>query len=351
MKPHELIQFRSISRWLLMLALAIAPTSVRAQSWQATVSAQSRDKGMQALAFLPNEIWVHAGDTVTWNFAADSVHTVTFLTPNQPRPTAKDGCPGSTPDGAPFDGSSCVNGGRMTNGQNYTVTFPAPGNFELVCLVHPNMTGVVHVLDPSMPLSHDQAFYDHLATSERKDILSDTDAGNNHHAHSHGKEVTAGTGEIVATAGGSQTVSLMRFLQPTQIVHVGDTVEWTNDSPVEPHTITFGTEPQDLIDPSANVSVDVDGARHAEISSRTDNVHSGFIVAAPQERIGLVQAPLGVTRFRVTFTHAGSFPYICALHDQLGMKGKVIVVSQDTPINPGVPINPGRPIDVDGDGQ
>jgi plastocyanin len=33
-----------------------------------------------------------------------------------------------------------------------------------------------------------------------------------------------------------------------------------------------------------------------------------------------------VTRFRVTFTQAGVFHYICGLHDQLGMKGKVIVV-------------------------
>jgi hypothetical protein len=29
--------------------------------------------------------------------------------------------------------------------------------------------------------------------------------------------------------------------------------------------------------------------------------------------------------FRVTFTHAGTYDYICALHDNLGMVGKVIV--------------------------
>jgi plastocyanin len=52
----------------------------------------------------------------------------------------------------------------------------------------------------------------------------------------------------------------------------------------------------------------------------------GFIIAAPQERIGLAQAPVGVTRFRITFTKAGAYPYICALHDDLGMVGKVIVL-------------------------
>jgi plastocyanin len=32
-----------------------------------------------------------------------------------------------------------------------------------------------------------------------------------------------------------------------------------------------------------------------------------------------------VTRFRVTFTSPGTFEYICAVHDELGMKGTVIV--------------------------
>jgi plastocyanin len=120
-------------------------------------------------------------------------------------------------------------------------------------------------------------------------------------------------------------VSVMRFLHETKLVHVGDTVEWTNSDPITPHTITFGVVPQDLIDPSSNVTVDADGARHADISSTADNVHSGFIAAAPQDQIGRPQPPPGVTRFRVTFTKAGVFNYVCALHDNLGMLGKVIV--------------------------
>jgi len=33
-----------------------------------------------------------------------------------------------------------------------------------------------------------------------------------------------------------------------------------------------------------------------------------------------------VTRVRVTFTQAGRYNYICALHDELGMKGSVVVI-------------------------
>src|SRR5439155_665252 len=54
-------------------------------------------------------------------------------------------------------------------------------------------------------------------------------------------------------------------------------------------------------------------------------VNAGFLVAAPQDRTGLAQTNLGVTRFRVTFTTPGTFDYICTLHDEVGMTGRVIV--------------------------
>jgi plastocyanin len=118
---------------------------------------------------------------------------------------------------------------------------------------------------------------------------------------------------------------VVRFKDDEIEIHAGQTVEWNNQDPVTPHTITFGAEPANLFPPSGNVTVDADGALHAVITSPSDSAHSGFIVAAPQERLGLPQSPLGFTRFRVTFPKAGVFPYICALHDNLGMKGMVIV--------------------------
>lgn len=319
-----------------VLAIALLfPQATQAQ-WQGTVGGQSHDKGRQALAFLPNEFWIHEGESITWKFDSDAVHTVTFLTTGQVRPAPAAVCPLKpeiTPD-VDVESDECVNSGRMTNGQSYTVTFPNKGNFKLVCLVHPSMNGVVHVLDPSQPLPHNQDFYDDQAAAERRDLLSDRDRDGDHdqddlgshRAHSHGNVVTTGIGEIVATPGGPQTLSVMRFLEPTKVIHVGETVEWSNSDPVEPHTITFGIEPANPMPPSSNVNVDTDGARHAVINSTADSVHSGFIEASGHERRGVAQAPLGVTRFRVTFTNPGIFPYICALHDQLGMKGEVIVL-------------------------
>jgi plastocyanin len=314
------------------------PALVQAQDWRVQVGAQSHDKGQQVIAFLPNEIWIHAGDSVAFRVATDEPHTVTFLTSGQARPPFPVGCPGTpaglppgtppgtTPSGSAEDGSTCVNSGTLTNRQEYSVTFPTAGDYKLVCLYHQNHTAVIHVLDLSAKLPHDQAFYSDEASDMEKDMLSSAGRMMDHDMDSSRDEVTAGTGSIVATGGGSETLSVMRFMHPDKVVHVGETVEWTNDDPITPHTITFGVEPDNPMPPSANVTMDPDGALHATVSSQTDSVHSGFIAAAPQDQIELPQPPPGTTRFRVTFTNPGVYQYKCALHDGLGMLGKVTVL-------------------------
>ena len=91
--PHS---FRSASA----IGLLLIPNWAHADTWRLRAGAQTADKSGQALALLPNEIWVHAGDTVTWTIAVDDAHTVTFLPPGQVRPPFQVVCPGSTPDGA-----------------------------------------------------------------------------------------------------------------------------------------------------------------------------------------------------------------------------------------------------------
>ena len=325
--------------WLMAFcAAAVFSQAAAAQSWQATVGAQNNNKGRQALAFLPNEIWIHAGESVTWTFNTNEKHSVTFLTPGQLRPSFSAGCPGATTDGSPFDNSACVNSGVVkTAGQTYTVVFPKAGNYKLVCLVHANMTGIVHVLDPGAALPHDQSFYDEQGAAERHDLLSDNDDdsdsalrgdGDRDSDDAHSHAIVTGTGELISTPGGVQSVSLMRFLRHRIVIHAGQTVEW-NSEDVTGHTITFGVEPPNVTPatpPSTNVFLDPDGVRHVILNSPSDSAHSGTITQAPQERTGLAQAPPGFTRFRATFINPGTYPFICAFHDDLGMKGEVIVL-------------------------
>lgn len=339
MQEHKNMSRRAASFAVAALLAGVATSAASATEWNAWVGAQTADQGGQALAFLPNELWIHAGDSIRFTFSTNEVHTVSFLKPGQTRPPAFSlvgvngnvfvGCPGTTPDGSSFDNSACVTSGPSTTGQTYTVNFPSANNFKLVCLVHTRMTGAIHVLLPSQTLPYDQDFYDRQGHNQTAELLSDAAGlggrGNSDAQHSAANEVTAGISAILATGGGSQTTSVMRFLGATTVVRVGDTVEWTNLSTPVFHTITFGTEPTNDMPPSTGVTVDSDGVRHGVVSSPNDSVNSGFIGAPNQETVGQPEGPLDFTRFRVTFTAPGTFHYICALHDNLGMVGTVIV--------------------------
>ena len=345
MKVRKTFQKRFSLAAFLAAVLAFSNAVQAQQNWNATVGGQSADMSKQAAAFLPNEIWIRAGDSITWTFASGDIHTVTFLAVGQVYPfDFTQGCPPITPSGSPFDGSSCASSAPLVLGQTYQVIFPKAGNYEIVCLVHAQMFGVIHVLDPALPLPYGQAFYDEQAQEQLKTLLEDGDRHQHHTEHLHSiagifsgkvnsqtKSVTAGVGEIVATAGGQQSFSLVRFINGAVTIHAGDTVEWTNLDPEIGHTITFGTVPQDLIDPSCSpncvVSTDPDGALHATITSTQQNIHSGLVAALLEDEPGVPQGPVSPpTRFRVTFTTPGTYPYVCAFHDNLGMAGQVIVL-------------------------
>lgn len=332
-KSNRYLRSKFLGLCALLIALVVPGTAL-ADTWQLQAGAESPNREKQALAFLPNEIWIHVGDSIRWIFPTHERHTVTFLKPGQTRPPAFGptfgvlvGCPGVTPDESSFDGSTCVTSDVLLLDQNtvtpptYSVTFPTAGNFKFVDVIHADMTGVVHVLNLSDPLPHDQDFYDRQAQRQQAQLLADGLGM----ADQPGNVVAAGIGEVVTTGAGSQTASLMRFVHQTIVVQVGDTVEWTSLDPSINHTVTFGTEPSDPRPPSANVAHAFDGAREAVISSTSDSVTSGFLSPAPQDRANLAQANPGVTRFRVTFASPGTFNYICAVHNELGMGGTVIV--------------------------
>lgn len=341
---NQIPNSKSTQVTLLAIVVFMAGAStVQAEEWQVTAGAETPDRASQALAFLPNEIWIHTGDSIRWTFPTHERHTVSFLKPGQTRPPGFGptfgvlaGCPGTTPDGSSFDGFSCVtsdillrdaDAGPSVAAPTYSVHFPAAGNFKFVCLLHADMTGLVHVRDLSDSLSHDQDFYDREAQKEQAVLLSEASRidGQRDRVRMQNNSVAAGTGEILTTGAGSQTASLMRFLRRTIVVRVGDTVEWISLDPSINHTVTFGTEPADPRPPSPDVQLASDGARQTSIGSPAQSVNSGFLSPAPQDRAGLPQSTPGITRFRVTFLSPGTFDYICAVHDQLNMKGTVIV--------------------------
>jgi plastocyanin len=93
----------------------------------------------------------------------------------------------------------------------------------------------------------------------------------------------------------------MRFVRHQVVVHVGDTVSFIAQGET-PHTVTFGQEPPGLgiLSPSGDPTHYSGG-----------DLNSGLLAPG---------AP-----FNVTFTSVGTFHYICAIHDDMGMVGDVVV--------------------------
>ena len=107
--------------------------------------------------------------------------------------------------------------------------------------------------------------------------------------------------------------AVMRYLPQNLLIHVGDTVVWTDDTSNEPHGVTFlaGQPLPQLPDwylgsPTGNV-INYDGSTYFD---------SGLLYRADAGR------PHSLT---LTFTRTGTFPYVDVGDFFLGMRGNVIV--------------------------
>ena len=220
----------SIVGSLVALLLILMSGGMHAQvQWHASVGAQSKDQGRQVLAFLPNELWIHAGDTVVWRFGADEIHTVTFMLNGPPRLPFQVGCPGYSTSPAIVDGTGCVSTPPLVKGQTFATNFPKIGNFKVVCLVHQNMTG-------SCPRSWSYLCWAGLlrrrAATQVRDAHGPTGPADHVITTSPGpaESCCAGGGGCGATA----ALSLMRFSHDN-VTSLSDTVEWTNTDQAHAH--------------------------------------------------------------------------------------------------------------------
>jgi hypothetical protein len=86
---------------LLLLTFLLAPRPTSAWQWSLKVGAESNHQANQADAFLPNEAWIYAGDSIQWTWQPiNEPHTVTFLEPGQTRPAPPP--PFGPPSGPPI---------------------------------------------------------------------------------------------------------------------------------------------------------------------------------------------------------------------------------------------------------
>jgi plastocyanin len=296
----------------LSISLVSAHGTPKPRTWHAEVAFESKDHAIQGMAFLPGVLWINVGDTVVWTTRGSDIHTVTFIPPGTTLPPFT-GAPSQVlPQGGPiYDGKSYFNSGLMSAfpgigaPTSYTLTFGVTGDFTYYCLVHPSMIAIIHVRPAGTPYPFSQKDYDRQINKGNQTILKDgrkladiaQDQSNSHN-------VTVGIGDGL--------VSLMRFFPQRIVIHVKDTITFTNRDVMEPHTVSFavnGTFPPGTNDfpPFGNPGA-FDGS--------TD-LNSGFI--------GANSPPWFGTTFKVTFVKAGTYAFFCDLHDFLGMVATIIV--------------------------
>lgn len=83
---------------------------------------------ISGFAYLPADLTVHVGDTVTWVNEDRAPHDVT--TTNGPVAFASE---------------------TLNQGQSYSYTFTAPGAYSYMCTIHPNMVATVTVIEHAPP--------------------------------------------------------------------------------------------------------------------------------------------------------------------------------------------------------
>lgn len=293
------------------------------QTFTVLVGSETPNMSVEGMWFLPKDVFIHPGDTVTWKANSFEIHTVTFLAQNQDPSTVMPFNPGNPDDitrqgGDTYDGTSYYNSGLLTTVPDggdagplmpgttlypdYSLTFPSAGEFHYLCVVHGMaMQGTVHVLPVDATLPFTQADYDaqaayqadYLRLDGRQLLRQFRQQADPHH---------------VIVGGDDGMVASMRFVYNRVRIHRGETVTFTN--PVvngnagrgEPHTVTFGAEKQG-----------------PDVMSRYGHpwhFHGGQLSSG---------ALLPGDSFTVRFRKPGTYHYLCVLHDGMGMVGTVVV--------------------------
>lgn len=324
--------------------------------------------------YFPREgVKVAAGDVLdfNWNNASlDGAHTATFLTkgeslPQLALPTPNGDEPGlqlnpailfptnptcgeTSSNPCVFDGSQAVNSGFIFNANPTPPYFSdfyvkldpklvqGRGSVDVpyVCEIHPGMRGSVTVVSDAAdatPVGQLEANSARQLEDDTTGALKAENDANTSLVQNNGD----GTSRITITAGtATPFVEVAEMLPNTLTIKPGDSVIWVTKTIKDPHTVTF---------PSGEGSVSVDPlpafceatpkdtlpsdsgppcANPAAFEVRLVPQPQGSSVIQSQNTIG-TSGVIGSTadgfseRTEFSFTNAGSFAYMCRIHDHM----------------------------------
>jgi plastocyanin len=242
-------------------ATALAAPSAPPRTFTVLVGAGNVERGIEVMAYFPDSIKIHVGDTVQWIQNTNEIHTVTFLgdtpqpallIPAVPPPSFLAFNPMAVSQTAPAGGllgdtGAFVNSGLMGReaGQyrSFDLTFTHTGTYQYLCLVHGEMmSGTVDVVGPAVQIAspgqlHAQGnFQIARQWAKAPAVIREAKQQIKPATENHDGTLT----HYVALGYSKGQIDLMRFFPSTLLVRPGDKVTWelspSNDAP---HTVTF----------------------------------------------------------------------------------------------------------------
>jgi len=292
--------------------------------------------------YFPSDLKVRPGDSITFdNRSSNDVHTVSLGVKadrsDQPPLPSKDGsenppvfhpcftadppkpdmttCPTPAPASFPeYTGKGFWNSGVLLptalppEAGPKTATLKlaadiAPGPYAVVCLLHPFMGATVSVVGSDSERLSPAA----VTAAADKGI---GDVKNSAGAIATPPGTSDATGATVTASWGDKLIAVNRFEPQTVTIKAGQKVTWHDASPYMPHTVSIQTHFKTPSEKGTFLPVGAkSGSKYAGGES-----HSGIFGPKP---------PFPTDTFSLTFTKAGTYPYICLLHP--GMAGTVKV--------------------------
>jgi plastocyanin len=353
-----------MKRFLIFAALAVLlvglvfplPTFAKSkmpasQTYTVMVGLENTHKGVSVTAFFPNTVTIHSGDTVHWQLNTHEIHTVTFgyeknaelpetligPVPGGPSPfLANPEVTNQVPFGGGTYTGSMANSGIMGPDEGevkaFDLTFPDPGSYLYVCVVHGwVMQGTVEVVGPEVAIpSPNQSMA--MGKQEMAAALAQVPAALR---NAEALEVPP-----VANPDGTMTHTILlgymegqimfaRFFPDKAVVRPGDTVVWEmTPFSIAPHTVTFlngnPAPPLFITVPQADQLplLYVDPGTLFPSQPTANLTRDGYYNSG-------VILPIPGTTYSLTIDDSmtpGLDPFLCLLHDDSGMVGKLVVV-------------------------
>ena len=338
-------RFEWVSRWALAGALIlgvlagvlIPRLTARAQEMEpqtyTVIAGGSGPYNADVLAFAPQSIQVHRGDTVTWLLAG--FHNIHFEKGPSELVVAPefDGKPlpqinpailfPNAQSGSTFTGGD-ANSGIALDPTDPMASFSLvmdvePGQYDYFCDIHPGMAGIINVVDSATEIPSPAE----ALTAGAGELAGNVNRGVQTALETALQPPTINDDGSVQVSMGVQAglSAIQGFFPSVTMIEAGQSVTWhMPDNSMEGHSITSpfvppGSEMQVIPQEGGPPVVALSDYAFPSLDSGAtvgpgDSFNSGILFPGQS--------------FTLTFSEPGVYPYVCMLHP--GMNGTVVVM-------------------------